>query len=128
MGKYGESAIHAVELVVSGKIDYPDEAWDISTSEKFGKGTSAQNKGCPKGAFLGLCEEGLIKGVPAGSYTKSKKNKAYALKAVQILKENPAVRFDKRELWSKVMAGEDKKHNEQMDVVTSLWINGLIVI
>lgn len=128
MGRYGKAAIHAVDLVVSGKIEYPDDAWEIATNDIFGKGTSAQNKGCPKGAFLGLCEEGLIKGVPAGSYTKSKKNKAYALKAVQILKESPAIRFDKRELWNKVMAGEDKKHNEQMDVVTSLWINDLIEV
>lgn len=40
----------------------------------FGESTS-QRKGCPKGVYLGLCEEGLVKGIPKGKYTKSKKIK-----------------------------------------------------
>jgi hypothetical protein len=46
---------------------------------------SAQKKGCPRGAFLGLCEEGLVKGIPAGNYTTSKDNKAYAVRAAELL-------------------------------------------
>lgn len=32
---------------------------------------SSQVKGCTKGTFLGLCEEGLVKGIPKGNYTKT---------------------------------------------------------
>jgi len=31
------------------------------------------------------------------------------------------------DLWDVVMKGESKKHNHQMDVVISLWENGLLV-
>ena len=48
---------------------------------------SAQKKGCPRGAFLGLCEDGLVKGIPAGNYTVSKDNKAYAVRAAELLIE-----------------------------------------
>ena len=34
-----------------------------------------------RGAFLGLCEEGLVKGIPAGKYSASKDNKQYAVRA-----------------------------------------------
>jgi len=39
-------------------------------------------KGCPRGAFLELCEAGMIKGIASGKYTRSKRNKEYAIDAV----------------------------------------------
>jgi hypothetical protein len=73
-----------------------------------------------------LCEEGLVKGIAKGNYTKSDKNKSYALKAVEILKSNKNNSFTPKELWDKLELG-DKQSNSQMDVVLALWENGLIV-
>jgi hypothetical protein len=126
MGKYGKAAVIAVELVKSGKIKKPDDAWEIATSKVFGKGTPSQCKGCPKGAFLGLCEERKIKDIPSGRYTKSKKNKNYAIKAVNILQADSNLCNNEQILWNKVVSGEHKQHNQQMDVVTTLWKNDLI--
>jgi len=86
-----------------------------------------RDKGCPKGAFLGLCEEGLVRGIPRGLYTQSRKNKEYAVRAVRLLKEGQYAPKDPFVLWSRVMAGDPKNYNQQMDVVLALWENGYIV-
>ena len=88
-GGYGEVAVKAVELVVSRSIKNPIYAWEQAASNIL-KHKTSKEKGCPKAAFLGLCEEGFVKGVHCGDYTSSKENKRYALKAVQILKKNPS--------------------------------------
>jgi ATP dependent DNA ligase C terminal region len=33
---------------------------------------TARRKSCPRGAFLGLCEEGLVKGILPGRYSRLK--------------------------------------------------------
>lgn len=71
MGKYGDASIRAAKLIIFGEIKSPVSAWRKATGEIFGEGTSSQDKGCPRGAFIGLCEEGMIKGIPSGSYTQS---------------------------------------------------------
>ena len=124
MGKYGEVAIKATKL---SKSNNPKSAWEEAFCQKFGKETSSQCKGCPRCTFLGLCEEGKIKGVCRGNYTKSKKNKEYALQAVQILQKHPGFCSNKTELWRKVTGEIRKAHNGQMDVVVSLWNNKLII-
>lgn len=63
-------------------------------------GTS--DKGCPKDTFLGLCQCGLIKNVPKGNYTRSKKNLSYALEGVRILKLHPNKFTSSNELWSEI--------------------------
>jgi hypothetical protein len=80
----------------------------------------------PRGAFLGLCEEGLVKGIPAGKYAASKDNKAYAVEAVALLTED-ARKWSTGELWRAVSNDPVKAHNSQMDVVMALWKNDLIV-
>ncbi|WP_373688828.1 DUF6979 family protein [Brevibacillus daliensis] len=73
-------------------------AWNTAATEVFGEGTRAQRKACPKNAFLGLCEAGLICGVEQGKYTnrsKLYKNKKYAIQVVQILRERPVLAEDK---------------------------------
>jgi hypothetical protein len=125
MHKYGLAAIKAVELVTSGLAKGPAYAWEKATTEIFESGTSSQKKGCPRDAFLGLCEDGLVKGIPGGCYTRSKKNKAYAVRAVRVLKETPKSTYDPSELWSEVI-GSRKTHNGQMNVVLSLWGAGLL--
>jgi hypothetical protein len=125
MSKFGECAVRAIKLVLEDNISDPKEAWQIASIRLFGEGTSSQKKGCPKGAFLGMCEEGLVKGIGKGEYTSSKKNKDYALKAVDILKKNIDKTFGAKELWGRVAL--NKAHNGQMDIVLELWENGMIL-
>ncbi|AZJ32253.1 hypothetical protein SAMN05444344_3054 [Tenacibaculum mesophilum] len=122
--KYGSAAKQAAEIG-----ENPVDSWEQAVSTYFTSESSKQ-KGCPRNAFLGLCEVGLIKGIKDGVYLKSKRenlNKKYAITAVEILNEIPS--FTQKELWDKVrekLALGEKKHNSQMDVVLALWQNNLI--
>jgi hypothetical protein len=127
MNKYAPSAINAVHLVHTTEA-LPPEAWELATSALFGQGTAGQVKGCPRNAFLGLCEEGLIRGIKPGSYNNkpNSANKSYAIRAVELLKSEPGLTKDKMKLWAAVVNGA-KKHNSQMDIVIALWDSKLIV-
>jgi hypothetical protein len=125
MGKYGDAAILAIEYFTLSRADSPIAAWRLATQKIF-EGGAAQKKSCPKGAFLGLCEEGVVKGVPRDNYTRSKDNKAYALAAWRALRSEPALVHDQNRLWSVARGSRNIRHNEQMDVVTALWRRGLL--
>ena len=129
MNKYGIAAINATQLFNDMAARTPIDAWNQATIEMFGANSSSQRKDCPRNAFLGLCEEGLVRGVPSGKYlTKpNNKNKAYAVEAVRLLKVNPELAKDKKRLWSEVVQ-EIKEHNSQMDVVLALWESELILV
>ncbi|MEH7249477.1 hypothetical protein V7114_22175 [Neobacillus niacini] len=128
MGKYGQAAIEAVSLVSTNPLVTPRDAWNQATTEIFGTGTSSQLKSCPRSTFLGLCEEGYIKGVAQGNHhLKSTKNKEYGIKAVAILKKDPSLVHDVNHLWDKVVEREVKAHNSQMDIVVTLWNSNLLV-
>ena len=131
MNKYGQAARKAVSLLQSGQATAPSDAWKQATSTIFGNGTSSQEKSCPRDAFLGLCEDGLVKGVGPGSYTDSVKNKDYAVTAARFLKANPSLNnLGNLGLWMRVLKhlnkSTTKAHNQQMDVVRTLFSNGLI--
>ena len=126
MGKYGKAAVKAAILMKSKEYDHPADAWETAAIEIFGKGTSSQRKVCPKSTFLALCERGLIKGVLSGDYTNAEENKEYAIKAIQILKNNPKQSFNANTLWGKVFGNMKKSPNGQMDVVLTLWNEKLI--
>ena len=126
MGKYGDAAIYATKLLLTGQENSPAEAWYAAVRAIFPKSISSQQKGCPRTTYLGLCEEGVIRGVPPGKYTTSSKNKCYAIDAVKLLKQEPALAGDLGLLWSKVVRSEKKKHNNQMDVLIALWEKDLI--
>ncbi len=128
MTKYGRTAITAVRLFTTGLAESPRAAWSTAARDIFGPSTSSAEKGCPRDAFLGLCEEGLVRGIPAGQYTRSEKNKRYALDALTVLRRNPELATHSRVLWDVVMGDEAKVHNGQMDVVTALWEQGLVVL
>ena len=122
--KYGLTAIKALEIYKAEKS--LRESWFSATVELFDS-ESSQNKGCPRSTFLGLCEEGLIKGISKGEYeSNSTKNKTHAINAVTYLKENNVESISTKELWSKLNVG-NKSHNSQMDVVLALWYNDLIL-
>ena len=116
MGKYGQAAVEAAKLLISKVITEPAVAWDIATNKIFGKGTAAKEKGCPKGAFLGLCEYGFIKNVPKGKYTNSEENKRYAVKAIRLLINNPQLLTDEEAVWKEVIGEQIKKQNNQIDL------------
>ena len=125
MAGYRDAAVLAVELISSGNCVEPAAAWGQATSKVFPSSASLRDKGCPKGAFLGLCNEGLVVGVEPGNYAKSSKNGEYAIDAVKVLRQNKFLASQPELLWKKV-AGNTKTQNQQMDVVIGLWEAGLI--
>jgi len=126
--KYGQTTLKAIALIRTGICQAPPKAWQRAAQEIFPNSFDSQNKGCTKGAFLGLCQEGLVKGVPQGCYTRSNDNRAYAIQAVNVLRRaTNAVGIGASELWTQVMNGRIKKPNSQMDVVLALWHAGEIV-
>lgn len=86
MSAYEMIAVLSVEKIHAG-ID-PVLAWQKSASEIFPAKKASREKSCPRSAFLGLAEEGLICGVSAGKYTNSVLNKQYAVDAVDMLQVN----------------------------------------
>ena len=131
MGNYGMAAVKATQLMTAGQATSPPDAWRKSTVALFGKGTSSQKKSCPRDAYLGLCESGLVRGVQPASYTKSVDNKAYAVAAAQLLRRNPSLKaLGNIALWKRVLRHRNapitKTHNQQMDVVKTLFSHGLI--
>jgi len=119
--KYGLASIEAVKLLNEISTLNPEEAWDIATQKIFGKGTPSQTKPCPRSTFLAMCETGRLKGIKPGIYTRSQKNKNYALYAINLLEENSKLASNKKDLWHLIPGCENKTYNSQMDVVLSLW-------
>lgn len=127
MSKFGKVAILAAKRAQNGMV--PQQAWEQSTEEVFPDRPASRDKGCPRYAFLGLAEEGLIVGIRPGDYTNSQDNKRYAVAGVRLLKNEPHLCTNVNKMWRRVMRNEqdkNKQHNEQMDVVAGLWKNGYI--
>ncbi|OEH85585.1 hypothetical protein BHU72_01945 [Desulfuribacillus stibiiarsenatis] len=125
MNKYGEAAIKAVKVLESNKIS-PLVAWEIAVTEIFSNNASSCAKACPRNAFLALCETGIVNNIPPGLYTKSKMNKSYVLEGLTLLREDSQLADDINKLWKMVIGNQKKVHNHQMNVLVSLWKNGLI--
>lgn len=127
MQSFGRVAVRAANLYACGEATSPQKAWRTACDEAFPHSASMREKCCPKAAFLGLCEEGLVKEIPPGRYTRSRENKAYAIRAAAILVREPAVRAGgSRVLWNRVIGSGSKIHNSQMDVVLALHDRGLL--
>jgi hypothetical protein len=122
--RYGEAALMAARKMSSTDIN-PISRWESAMATLYPTSPTAQKKGSPRGAFLGLCEEGLVKGIPAGRYTASKDNKGYAVRAAALLIEGKQ-NWSTSELWRAVECDPAKTHNGQMDIVLALWKNDLI--
>jgi hypothetical protein len=121
--QYGDAAIMAAQQGSSDSLD-PGVRWD-SAMKKLSISPNSQKKSCPKDIFLGLCEEGRVKGTPKGNYTRSKKNKAYAIRALEFL-EGGADPLSAKKLWGLVTNDSGTTPNNQMEVVLALWNNDLI--
>lgn len=124
---FSEAALNARNLYVDGQVSTPREAWDCAVNAIFPeKKWYYRTKPCPRSSFLGLCEEGLIKGIPIGDYCNATKNKEYAIMAVNMLKENPKWRKDKKAFWKEIVKKNPISYDYQLDVVIALWNNNLI--
>jgi hypothetical protein len=126
MGKFGEVAVEATRRLNSAEVSDPREAWH-SAAQALGCSQDMAVKSCPRSAYLGLCEEGLVNGAPRGRWTKSVDNKRYAVDAVRSLRKCPSWLYKPTTcLWREVIQPRIIRHNDQIDVVFELWRNGLI--
>jgi hypothetical protein len=122
--KFGEAALIAARLEVPASVTAA-ERWDTAVRQVYPEKPYLQKKTAPRAAFLGLCEKGLVKGVPTAEGGGSDKNRVYALQAVELLRAG--THRTVTALWSAVTEGDESAHNAQMDIVLALWKNGLIV-
>ena len=122
--RYGEAALMAVRMETYGKALTPAERWQDAVGKLYPTTPAGQRKGGPRGAFLGLCEAGLVKGITPGPPSGPNRNKAYAVEAVKLLQAGTHTTVT--QLWDAVSDGEEGPHASQMDVVLALWKNGLI--
>lgn len=128
MNKYAKIAIEVAEELQSmkkeeqKKIDLGD-LWKEKCKENEFKEASIK-KVCPRLAFIGLCENNLIKGIEIKNSNKESLNKNYVIEAVKVLK-NDERNYTSKELWEEI-GNKDKKHNSQMNIVLALWEKGMV--
>ena len=105
----------------------PREAYEKAAQVEIPNSESSRKKGCPKSAFLGLCEDGFVTGVQPGNYKAGKKNKSYAVAAARLaLSGRGHQEPDWDSIWSRVKPRPDFRHNHQMNVVGALWRLGFL--
>ena len=124
MSKYSSIAIDAITRIRQGTN--PIDAWKSAAFDAFPSRPASREKNCPRCAFLGLIDQGLIRGIEPGNYTRSVDNKRYAIRAVELLRADPELAGQPEALWEEVQLRTQKQHNSQMDVVTALWRHGEI--
>src|ERR1700761_6151926 len=107
--RYGEAA-----LIAARDGTDPVAGWEKALLQLYPTSAAARNKGGPRGAFLGLYEEGMVKGIPAGKYTGSKDHKDCAVRAVGLLAEGTRS-LSTVALWNAVTGDSGKTHSGQMD-------------
>jgi hypothetical protein len=123
--RYGEAALMAARQGASAGTA-PLACWESAMEKLYPTSPVARKVGGPRGAFLGLCEEGLVKGISAGQYAAPRESKDYAVRAVALLAEGGRS-WSTSALWEAVSNAPGKKHNSSMDVVMALWKNDLIL-
>jgi hypothetical protein len=116
-----EAARTARSYVISRDMT-PAQAWDEAAKKLSGKARSSY----AKTTFLGLCEAGLVKGVPPGDYADRSGDMArYAARMIEMLVEDDEWEYDPQELFAKATEGKVQEQG-QVDVVFGLWNHGLI--
>lgn len=124
MGNYGKAAVQTV-LNYDNKVDLREQWTNAISKETTSK--SSINKGCPKSAFLGLCELGLVKSIPPNDYKAGADNKRHAKELLALAIENPNITATECfRLYQKSNNDLPKNHNGQADVVISLLEANLI--
>ena len=120
MSKYGVLALAAHCLCTSEQKLSPVAAWKTAAKKVYPESVSLQKKGCPRGAFLGLCEAGYVVGIRPEKYTRSIKNKAYAIAAVEAFFEDSIIAKNPAKWWSKATSKSGISENGQLEVVNAL--------
>jgi len=120
---YEKASLDAMKLIRQGAS--PPQAWEQSVGH-YTNSQSARTKGCPRGAFLGLCQEGLVKDVPAQRYTASMASKNYAISTVMLLKQGSTNVENINEIESFVMPERQRGDQGEIRIACVLWKNGLI--
>jgi hypothetical protein len=121
MGQYGKAALLAKRLIIEASYT-PISAWKSAIASQT-QSPSSRDKSCPRGAFLGLCAAGLIKGIASHQTpisTARNLNAQYAISAWKQLQNNSKLSMNINALWG-IIGNARKTKNEQMDVVLSLW-------
>lgn len=129
MTKYAQIAINVINKIKNDNKLNPAIEWEKECNLMFGKGTSSASKSCPQETFLGLCDEGLIYGIPQGKYTSeiSELNKRYALKGYEYIKNNTDKQLTQKAIW-KAIGNEELAHNGQMSILIELYKRGMLKI
>jgi hypothetical protein len=128
---YGYTAIYATQLLHGKRVSDPEEAWNQSARALI-TSTSSRFKSCPMTTFRGLCDLGLIRDVPPATHqVKPMLNNDYTRAALKLLESHPEVTYTPKTLWEQTLAAmqlpADRRHNEQMTVICTLWDEGLLV-
>lgn len=121
---YGLITLNAVELIKQ----------QLSPAEAWSRAVTGKEKGCPKSAFLGLCQFGWVKDVRPGDYLSARAlngpNKDYAIRAAQLVLANPKTDYTPHHLWTLStvdLIQSAANHNQQMNVVLALKEAGLLM-
>ena len=127
---FGNSAIAVTLKVQKGESALSVETWQAEVKH-FLNNDCYVEKRCPRNTYFGLCSEGLVKGIPAGSFLNNPSVETeYAIIAVACLKKDNSYTSKPRMLWKKVLKigsfDSDKNYDFQMHVVCALWEFGLI--
>jgi hypothetical protein len=120
--RYGEAALLAAKMETFGKSLTARDRWDAAMLQVYPTAEAARKKNAPRGAFIGLCEAGLVRNVKAGHGAEANRNGDRAVEAVRMLRAGEAKTVT--QLWAAV--GDQEEHQSQMDVVLALWKNGLL--
>lgn len=126
MGQFGNAASKAAGMLRAGSLKDPAAAWDRAVSEVT-ESDSCRTKRCPKTAFLVLCSDGKVRGVPSGIYVPGGAPR-YALNGASALAADASLeKLSPSALWEVVRPPRGPRaENGRMDVVLGLYRSGLL--
>ena len=124
MHQYGEVALRAARMLRGSTMDSSD-AWSAAARALIAS-ESSREKGCPRGAFLGLAYAGAIEGVSGAYAADGGNNGRYARTAWKALIADPDLALDSAALWELARCGGPAHQNGQVDVTLALWEAGLL--
>ena len=125
MGNYGRVAVTAVNLIHNNNLT-PRNAWQQALQQLH-----INDKPCPKTAFLGLAEAGMIRGVRSGHYLRQSnlpnKQRAIALRNIIFRSYPPRLPIGiKRTIWLRLTGNTLSNDQGVIDVVYTLFRNNLL--
>jgi len=125
MGMYGRAAITAARMLEKATPSIPEAAWKRAISLET-KSSESRRKSCPREAFLELCTAGVIPGCEGRRSLLRGSNGEYAVRMLEAIRADERLLSDREGLWRTAVRTAKKKENGQIDVVVSLWREGLI--